>query len=105
MRAPFPAGTVSGAPKIRAMQIIAELEGTARGPYDGCAGESGNIQRSTFNIEHSIPGGIRGWALNVECSLGLRLGERLRTGSGISGDSEQEQSRGTGGDVCPQFKA
>jgi anthranilate synthase component 1 len=38
MRATFPAGTVSGAPKIRAMQIIAELEGTARGPYGGCVG-------------------------------------------------------------------
>ena len=38
MRATFPAGTVSGAPKIRAMQIIAELEKTARGPYAGCVG-------------------------------------------------------------------
>ena len=38
MRATFPAGTLSGAPKIRAMQIIAELEQTARGPYGGCMG-------------------------------------------------------------------
>ncbi len=38
MRATFPAGTVSGAPKIRAMQIIAELEQTTRGPYAGCIG-------------------------------------------------------------------
>jgi anthranilate synthase component 1 len=38
MRATFPAGTVTGAPKIRAMQIIAELEQTARGPYAGCVG-------------------------------------------------------------------
>jgi anthranilate synthase component I len=38
MRATFPAGTVSGAPKIRAMQIISELEGTTRGPYAGCVG-------------------------------------------------------------------
>jgi anthranilate synthase component 1 len=38
MRATFPAGTVSGAPKIRAMQIIAELEQTARGPYAGAVG-------------------------------------------------------------------
>jgi anthranilate synthase component 1 len=38
MRATFPAGTVSGAPKIRAMQIIAGLERTARGPYAGCVG-------------------------------------------------------------------
>ena len=38
MRATFPAGTLSGAPKIRAMQIISELERTARGPYGGCVG-------------------------------------------------------------------
>jgi anthranilate synthase component 1 len=34
----FPAGTVSGAPKVRAMQIIAELEGESRGPYAGGVG-------------------------------------------------------------------
>jgi len=70
MRATFPAGTVSGAPKIRAMQIIAELapwdnlladgivravvhptgrEGTTRGPYAGCVGYlsfNGNLDKS-----------------------------------------------------------
>jgi anthranilate synthase component 1 len=38
MRATFPAGTVSGAPKVRAMQIIAEFEKTARGTYAGALG-------------------------------------------------------------------
>jgi len=38
MRATFPAGTVSGAPKIRAMQLIAEIEGTQRGSYAGALG-------------------------------------------------------------------
>jgi anthranilate synthase component I len=38
MRATFPAGTVSGAPKIRAMEIIAELEKSRRGPYAGAVG-------------------------------------------------------------------
>ncbi|MBN2505686.1 MAG: anthranilate synthase component I [Verrucomicrobia bacterium] len=38
VRATFPAGTLSGAPKVRAMQIIAELENTTRGPYGGCVG-------------------------------------------------------------------
>ncbi len=38
MRATFPAGTLSGAPKIRAMQIISKLEGVQRGPYGGCVG-------------------------------------------------------------------
>jgi anthranilate synthase component 1 len=38
LRAGFPAGTVSGAPKVRAMQIISELEGRRRGPYAGAVG-------------------------------------------------------------------
>ena len=38
LRSAFPAGTVSGAPKIRAMEIIAELEPHRRGPYAGAAG-------------------------------------------------------------------
>ncbi len=38
MRATFPAGTVSGAPKVRAMQIISELEKEQRGPYAGALG-------------------------------------------------------------------
>ena len=46
MTACFPAGTVSGAPKIRAMEIIDELEPDRRGPYAGCVGYfdfSGNM--------------------------------------------------------------
>ncbi len=38
LMAGFPAGTVSGAPKVRAMQIIDELEKSKRGPYAGCVG-------------------------------------------------------------------
>ena len=41
LRAGFPAGTLSGAPKIRAMQIIAELEGQRRGVYGGAVGHIG----------------------------------------------------------------
>ena len=47
LRAAYPAGTVSGAPKIRAMEIIAELEHDRRGPYSGAVGFfdlSGNIE-------------------------------------------------------------
>jgi anthranilate synthase component 1 len=38
LRSSFPAGTVSGAPKVRAMQIISELERSPRGPYGGAVG-------------------------------------------------------------------
>ena len=41
LRACFPAGTLTGAPKIRAMEIINELEGTRRGPYGGAVGYFG----------------------------------------------------------------
>ena len=50
MRTTFPAGTLSGAPKIRAMQIIAELEQTSRGPYGGCVGYFG----FNGNADHCI---------------------------------------------------
>jgi anthranilate synthase component 1 len=46
LRATFPHGTVSGAPKVRAMEIIDDLEPTARGPYAGAVGYvdfSGNL--------------------------------------------------------------
>jgi anthranilate synthase component 1 len=41
LRATFPAGTVSGAPKVRAMEIIEELEGVRRGHYAGAVGYFG----------------------------------------------------------------
>jgi anthranilate synthase component I len=41
VRASFPAGTVTGAPKVRAMEIIADLEADARGPYAGAVGYFG----------------------------------------------------------------
>ncbi len=61
LRAAFPGGSVTGAPKVRAMQIIAELEPTVRGPYCGSLGYLGfngsmdtNILIRTFMIG-------RGW--------------------------------------------
>lgn len=41
LKASFPAGTVSGSPKIRAMEIVDELENSKRGPYAGCVGYFG----------------------------------------------------------------
>ncbi len=46
LRSCFPAGTVSGSPKIRAMEIIDELENIRRGPYAGCVGY--------FSFSHNI---------------------------------------------------
>ncbi|MGH7753767.1 MAG: chorismate-binding protein, partial [Gemmatimonadales bacterium] len=46
LRACFPAGTVSGAPKVRAMEIIDELEPERRGPYAGAVGYVGWGARS-----------------------------------------------------------
>jgi anthranilate synthase component 1 len=61
LRSCFPAGTVSGAPKIRAMEIIAELEKEKRGPYAGAVGYfdfSGNLDTAiairTIVIKNSI---------------------------------------------------
>jgi anthranilate synthase component I len=56
IRACFPAGTVSGAPKVRAMEIIEELEPTRRGPYAGAVGYfsfSGNVD-TCINIRTII---------------------------------------------------
>jgi anthranilate synthase component 1 len=61
LRSCFPAGTVSGAPKIRAMEIIAELEKEKRGPYAGAVGYfdfSGNLDTAitirTIVIKNNI---------------------------------------------------
>ncbi len=50
LRASFPAGSITGAPKIRAMQIIAELEQTPRGPYCGALGYISNHGQMDFNV-------------------------------------------------------
>ena len=60
VRATFPAGTVSGAPKIRAMQIIAELEKARRGFYSGIVGYFG------FDGSHDSCIAIRSIVLKTE---------------------------------------
>lgn len=54
LRATFPAGTVSGAPKVRAMEIIEELEGSRRGPYAGAVGYFGYPVGGKGNMDFCI---------------------------------------------------
>ena len=78
VRAVFPGGTITGCPKVRAMEIIAELEGVARGPYTGALGYIGH--------DGSMD-------LNILIRTMVRDGSRLtfRTGAGIVADSEPER--------------
>jgi len=50
LKAVFPGGTITGAPKVRAMEIIAELEGEGRGPYTGAMGYLSRNGRLDTNI-------------------------------------------------------
>ena len=75
LRAVFPAGTVSGAPKIRAMEIIAELEGRRRGAYAGAVG-------------YFSPGGDLDLAIAIR-TLVMRDGQWwAQAGAGIVADSD-----------------
>jgi anthranilate synthase component 1 len=61
MRATFPSGTVSGAPKIRAMQIVSELEQCQRGPYAGAVGYfsfGGNVDSCITLRTALLKGGV-----------------------------------------------
>lgn len=63
LRATFPHGTVTGAPKIRAMEIIDDLESTARGPYAGAVGYidfAGNLD-TAIGLRTMISDGTRAW--------------------------------------------
>jgi anthranilate synthase component 1 len=75
LRACFPAGTVSGAPKVRAMQIISALEGYRRGPYAGAVG-------------YALPGGAFDTCIAIRTIVladGVAL---LQAGAGIVADSD-----------------
>ncbi len=75
LRAAFPAGTVSGAPKVRAMEIIDELEPVRRGPYSGAVGYFG------------FGGGMDTCiAIRTICARGGRL--YLQVGAGVVADSK-----------------
>jgi para-aminobenzoate synthetase component 1 len=62
----FPGGSITGAPKVRAMEIIAELEPTARGPYCGCLGYIGFDGTMDTNILiRTITAGCGWWQFPV----------------------------------------
>lgn len=77
LAAAFPGGSITGAPKIRAMDIIDELEPVARGPYTGCAGYLGFNRESQFSIliRTAVVRGVRAW---------------YHAGAGIVADSDPE---------------
>jgi len=75
LRACFPAGTVSGAPKIRAMQLISELEGFRRGPYGGA-------------VLYSLPDGTMDACITLRTTI-MRDGiAYLQAGAGVVADSD-----------------
>lgn len=75
LRACFPAGTVTGAPKVRAMQIISELEGYRRGPYAGAVG-------------YALPGGAFDTCIAIRMIVLAEGVARLQAGAGIVTDSD-----------------
>jgi anthranilate synthase component I len=75
LRACFPAGTVSGAPKVRAMQIISELEGYRRGAYAGAVG-------------YALPGGAFDTCIAIRTVVLAAGVARLQAGAGIVADSD-----------------
>jgi anthranilate synthase component I len=78
LRAVFPGGTITGCPKVRCMQIIAELEQEPRGPYTGSLGYLNHDGSGDFNIL------IRTMSL-----VGREL--EFRAGAGIVADSSPER--------------
>lgn len=74
LQAVFPGGTITGCPKVRAMEIIAELEGVGRGPYTGAMGYLSRCGRMDSNIL------IR----SLVCEDGIAS---FRAGAGIVADS------------------
>ncbi|MDD5711670.1 MAG: anthranilate synthase component I family protein, partial [Smithellaceae bacterium] len=77
LKATFPAGTLSGAPKIRAMEIIDELEPSRRGPYGGAVG----YFSFTGNMDFCI---------TIRTMLAREGGIYIQAGAGIVADSDPE---------------
>ena len=79
--ASFPPGSITGAPKVRAMEIIAELEGEPRGPYCGALGwmsREGDMDLNVMIRTAALRREAGGWSASI------------RSGGGIVADSEPQ---------------
>ena len=94
----FPAGTVSGAPKVRAMEMIGEFEGLARGPYAGSIGwlglDEGRVDLDTGITIRSL--WVRGGEVYWQAGAGIVY--RFRPGARMDRMPEQSQGHGAGPD-------
>jgi len=96
LRAVFPAGTVSGAPKVRAMEIIDELEPTRRGAYAGAIGYvdfAGNLD-TCITIRTVI---LTGGTAYVQAGAGIVADSRP--------EAEEEETRNKAGAVLAAIRA
>ncbi len=75
---PFPAGTVTGAPKVRAMEIVSELERMQRGPYAGTVG-------------YFAPDGDMDMCITIRTIAFTGSTARLQAGAGIVWDSKPDR--------------
>lgn len=83
LKACFPAGTVSGAPKIRAMEIINELEGCRRGPYSGVYGY--------YDFEGQLNSAITIRTMLVSPQTDGKLTISVQAGAGLVADSDPQK--------------
>jgi len=96
LRAVFPAGTVSGAPKVRAMEIIDDLEPTRRGPYAGAVGYvdfAGNLD-TCITIRTVI---LKDGTAYVQAGAGIVADSKP--------DAEEEETRNKAGAVLAAIRA
>jgi len=82
LKAGFPAGTVSGAPKIRAMEIVHELEGCRRGPYSGVYG--------FYDFEGQLNSAIAIRTMVVRSQGGDKHSVSVQAGAGLVADSNPD---------------
>lgn len=106
VRATFPAGTVSGAPKIRAMEIISELEQDQRGPYAGALGYfgfGGNMETAitirTILMQNGVASVQAGGGIVFDSKPGLEFEETVNKAMGMftALDLAEQRSRAASG--------